>query len=178
MRSRASAHRGGAPIGVVMLFVALGLTAVARADGGAVRLQQVAGPFAVTVFAPEPLRAGPADLSVLVRSAANGEVLLDAVVDLVLTAPESAIALRARATQEAATNKLLQAVVVDLPEAGTWSLEVEVRRGAESAQVEGTLQVEGPAPRLRSLWPYLALPPVAVFLFAAANWLSRRRRPA
>ena len=56
----------------------------ARADGGLLRARQAAGPFIVSIFtAPEPLRAGPVDVSVFVQSS-EGDVLTDAVVDILL----------------------------------------------------------------------------------------------
>ena len=59
-----------------------------------------AGPFIVSIFtAPEPLRAGPVDVSVLVQSS-GGAVLTDAVVDILLesaTAPDRAAASQSHA---------------------------------------------------------------------------------
>jgi hypothetical protein len=156
------------------LLAVLLIAGAAHADGGAIRLQGTAGPFAVTVFSPEPLRAGLADLSVLVQSEAGGETILDATVDFTLEPPAGGV-VRARATREAATNKLLLAAEVDLIEPGAWKLHVDVQRGAETGQLDGVLAVEPSPPRLWSLWPYLALPPIIVALFAIGQWLSHRR---
>ena len=53
------------------------------------RARQEAGPFIVSIFtAPEPLRAGPVEVSVLVQSS-DGGVLTDAVVDLLLESADS-----------------------------------------------------------------------------------------
>ena len=68
-------------------LIALGLEAVVWADGGLLRARQEAGPFIVSIFtAPEPLRAGPVEVSVLVQSSGGG-VLTDAVVDLSSSPP-------------------------------------------------------------------------------------------
>lgn len=149
--------------------------AVLAADGGRVRGRQEAGPFTVTVFtAPEPLTAGPADVSVLVQDRASGEVLLDARVEVRLTAPGA----RESRTFVAGpgTNRLLKSAAVFLPNAGLWAFEVVVRRAADAAAVSGTMPVEAPAPRLVAIWPFVAAPPVAVALFALGVRSRRRRR--
>src|SRR5436189_89842 len=49
------------------------------ADGGAVLLSKEAGPFTITLFgSPNPLRAGKADLSVLVQRQKDKSNVLDA----------------------------------------------------------------------------------------------------
>lgn len=136
-------------------------------------MKAVAEPFVITVFSPEPLLAGTADLSVLVQ-AADGEALLGCTVDLLPAAPGGEVH-RVRATREAATNKLLQAALVDLPQAGTWNLAVEVTCGGRSARVAGNLPVAAAPRRAATLWPLFALPVAAVALFALGQWLSRRR---
>ena len=145
------------------------------ADGGRVRLRQDAGPFAITVFtAPDPLTAGPADVSVMVQSREEGAVLLDAEVEVRLTAPGSAEARRYRAGP--GVNRLMKVTAVALPLAGRWRLEVVVRRAADTATVSGTLSVEPPVSRLEGIWPFLAAPPFAIVLFALRQTRSRRRR--
>jgi hypothetical protein len=73
--------------------LALGMWATAaRGDGGTMLLHQDAGPFTITLFAaPQPLQAGPADLSVMVQDRSSGEVLLDSMIDVSI-APEAAVA--------------------------------------------------------------------------------------
>src|SRR5262245_42446291 len=150
----------------------------ARADGGAIRVQEVAGPFRITVWsAPEPLRAGPADLSVLVQRADDLSPALDAEVELQLEGPLPGPPIVARATREQSTNGLLYAAPVALPAAGTWRLSAKVRRGGDAVEVGGELPVAAARPRLWSLWPYLALPPVALAAFALRERLIRRRAP-
>lgn len=153
--------------------------APAWADGGSVRIQADAGALRITAFsAPEPLRVGEADLSVLVQQRENGEPVLGAEVTLRLEGPTTASPIVVRATRAAATNRLLHAARVELPEAGTWRLQVEVRQQHGVVEVDGALPVAPPAPRLASLWPYLALPPGALALFALREWLVLRRMRA
>jgi hypothetical protein len=149
----------------------------ARADGGTLRVQREAGPLRISVFsAPEPLRAGAADLSVLVQRSSDGGAVLDAEVELQLVGPASAKPFAVRATRGAATNALLYAAPVELGAAGVWSLRVSVQHQREQIALAAELPVSPPPPRLLALWPYLALPPVAVALFALREWLVRRRR--
>lgn len=140
----------------------------ARADGGVLRLREVSGPFLISVFtASDPLRAGPIDVSVLVQDRISGEIILDPDVDLAMQPLDSDSApLLARASHERATNKLLQAAMVNSPAAGRWGLRVVVRWGFNEATVTTELQVAPPAPRLAAIWPYLLLPPLAITVFA------------
>jgi hypothetical protein len=145
-----------------------------------VRLMQAAGPFTITVFAaPAVLGVGPADLSVLVQSRADGATVLDAGVAITAVPPVSTAAtpVTADATHDAATNKLLYAATVALPVPGTWTARVTVQRGAERADVSCELPVVPPEGTLARIWPYLAVPPLAVSLFALHQWLVARRRP-
>ena len=158
------------------LAAALLWPAAAYADCGALRLRQEAGPFTVSVFTtPEPLRAGPADVSVLVQDRATHEVLLEAEVTLVLRGPDGAQVMLP-ASRAQARNKLLQAAALDLPLPGAWTLSVTVRRGLEEATVACDIPVEPAAPPLRAVWPLLALPPAAIVLFALNQRLRRRKQ--
>jgi hypothetical protein len=162
------------------VLLALGLLAptVVRADGGAVRLRGGSDDWVLTVFtAPEPLRVGVVDVSVLAQRRDTGEALLDAEVTLTLRPPDGE-PFTLPATRARATNKLLHSAVVDLPVAGVWALSVTVRRGGEVASVAGELPVAPAASRLASLGQVLALPPIAVVLFACHQALKARRRVA
>lgn len=139
------------------------------------RLRQDAGPFAITVFtAPEPLTAGPADVSVLVQDRQTGEALLDASVDLALAGPDGGPPAAARA--ESGTNRLMKSAAVTLGGPGSWKLEVVVRRAGEQARVACMLPVAPAAAPLASAWPFLIVPPVAVALFALRGAIRRRSR--
>jgi hypothetical protein len=148
----------------------------ARGDGGVVRLRQPSGPFLISVFTPpDPLRAGPLDFSVLVQDRSSGETILDAAVYLDIRQLDgNSPLLLARATHEQATNKLFHAAVVKIPEAGRWSLRVDVRRGPDEATGATELQVAPPTPRLAAIWPYLLLPPFAIAVFALHQALRQK----
>jgi hypothetical protein len=155
-----------------VLFLA---AALAVGDGGRVRLRQDAGPYAITVFtAPEPLIAGPADVSVLVQDRRTGDVVLDAPVEVRLRPPDGVRTL-AHATT-AGRNRLLRHAAVEVPFAGQWHLEVAVRRGTAEEIVSALLPVEPASSHDASVWPFVAAPPVAVALFALREARFRRRR--
>jgi hypothetical protein len=149
------------------------LGGVARADGGALRLSRASGPFVISVFTtPEPLGAGPADLSVLVQARDGGAVVLDAAVALELHGPDGREQ-RLEATHAGATNRLLSAASVALPVPGRWRYQVTVRRGDAAATVAGAIDVGAATPHLAAQAPALALPALCVALFA---WRQRLRR--
>ena len=147
-----------------------------RADGGLLRAREAAGPFIVSIFtAPEPLRVGPADVSVIVQSS-KGDVLTDAVVDILFeSATHPVEPRRARATHDAASNKLAQAAVVDLPVAGEWTLIVSVASNGNEARVTHLLRVAPAASRMRVAWPWLLAPPVFIALVAVHQTLKHQR---
>lgn len=163
----------------VKLVVAMALLLSARpahGDGGAVQLRETEGRFVVTVFtAPTPLRAGAADVSVLVQDRDTHEPVLDAEILIVLTPlHQNGAGIRAAATRAVATNKLLYAAVMDVPSAGIWDLRVSVRRGHEAATVAGQVTFAASVPPLLAHWPYLAFPPVAVLVFVVHQWRRSR----
>jgi hypothetical protein len=147
----------------------------AQADGGVVCLHEASGPFLITVFvSPYPLRAGPADISVLVQDRQTGEVVLDPAIELAIhPLSENGSRLLTQARRELATNRLLQAARLDFQDPGWWALNVSVSRGSEEVALSTTLQV-APAPnRLAVIWPLLLFPPFAIGLFAIHRVLKR-----
>ncbi len=172
------------------LLLALAAPATARADGGLVRASVEQDGLTVTLFtAPTPLRAGVADVSVLVQDARSREPLLDAQVTVHLAAQDGAGDVAAghrghhgaghveavRLTGEAASNKILKAARVELPEPGRYRLRAEVRRGAQRATAAADVEVAPPGARWREIGWALAVPPVAIVLFAVHQALRRRR---
>ena len=160
----------------------LPLAGCARAGRTAerVRIQADAGALRITAFsAPEPLRVGAADLSVLVQQREGGAPVLDAEVALAARGPGAgaADASCARRAQPRRTSSCTPPAS-SFRAAGDWTLRVSVRRGEQLVEVAGALPVAPPPPRLASLWPYLALPPAAVALFALREWLVARRMRA
>ena len=111
-------------------------------DGDAVRLQQISGPFRITVLTdPDPLSAGPCDVSVLVQDRDTGAPVLDAPVSLSVAPPNTSGNTPALipATVKASSLKLLESGTVMLPRSGAWKLRVSVGRGDRQAEVHGTL---------------------------------------
>jgi hypothetical protein len=147
----------------------------ARADGGVLRLREASGPFLISIFtASDPLRAGPLDLSVLVQDRSSGETILDATVNIAIQPLDSGRPpFLTRATHEESTNKLLQAVMVNVPTAGRWRVRVEVRGGPDEATVATELQLAPPRPRLVAIWPYLLAPPFAIAVFTVHQALRQ-----
>jgi len=172
---------------------------VARGDGGIVQLHETRGPFSVTVFvSPEAVSGGLTDVSVLVQSQKNGDVVLDADVSLSLVPPEGVAMnesdpfcgpsgggaalqsgnmmmhpLTGRATRGQASNKLLYAALLKLDAAGNWRLNVTVSRGSDSARFDCLLPVTTASAKLSGLWPYLAFPPIAIAAFAVNQKLRK-----
>jgi hypothetical protein len=173
---------------------------VARADGGIVRLREAQGPFLVTVFvSPEPVEGAVTDVSVLVQHRLNGDVVLDAEVNLTVDPPPemsisesdplcglspTAVASRLgeptlhsaelRATREQASNKLLYAAPLKLHAGGDWRLHVTVSQGTDTARFDCLLPVTRPSIGLARLWPYLIFPPIVIIAFAMNQWLRRQ----
>jgi hypothetical protein len=147
---------------------------VAYADGGRLRGYEEVGAFRVAIFTrPEPLTAGPADVSVLVQDRESGEALLDAEVTLELSGPNGLSA--AEPAGRHARNRLFYAARADLS-AGVWTVTARVRRNGAGAETRASFEVgDGPSAAF-SPWPYVALPPLAVALFAANRGLRRRER--
>jgi hypothetical protein len=149
----------------------------ARADGGAVRLCERAGDYQLAVFTtPTPFRAGPVDISVLVQDPATGECTPQAQVTLRLTAHGSGRVVESPATSEAASNKLFQSAVFELPEAGWWDVEVFVDGPHGPAHARFVVEASAAPPRWWDLWPWIGWPAVAVALFGLHKVLVRSLR--
>ncbi len=163
-------------VAVAIGLIAFGLETGVSADGGLLRARQEAGPFIVSIFtSPEPLSVGPVEVSVIVQSS-NGSVLADAVVDILLkSAARPLHQQRARATRDAATNKLAKAAVVDLRAAGEWTLAVTVHANGTSGTTTCLLPVAPARSRMSVIWPWLLAPPVVISMFALHQGLKRRR---
>jgi hypothetical protein len=157
------------------LMLAMG-TSAARADGGAMLLHQDAGAFTITLFAaPQPLRTGDADLSVMVQDRSSGEILLDPIIDLtVAPKPPGASPQTVRLAKGQASNRLLQACTVHFPAAGTWHLALLIRRGNEHAQLSTECTVEPNRSRATLVWFYILLPVGIVLLFVIHQVLKTR----
>jgi hypothetical protein len=143
------------------------------ADGGTVQFRRQAGPFWITLFtSPAPLRPGAVDLSVLLEAEATRQPLLDAVVQIAIRKDNRTINLDA--TRAQATNKLLYASQADIPSPGRWDVNVVVDRNGQQGAAAGTLLVLDPLPPIFMYWPYFAVVPVFIVLFAIHQFLRHR----
>ncbi len=158
---------------VVLAAITFGVAGAALADGGRLRAYEDTGDFRVAIFtAPEPLSAGPVDVSVLVQDRATGEALLDADVTLEVSGPGGfALAVPAR---RHARNRLFYGAALEAAP-GAWAVTARVRRGPAGGEARAAFEV-GEAARPAGAWPYLAFPPLAVALFAANRSLRSRER--
>jgi hypothetical protein len=151
-----------------------------QADGGAVRLSRRQGDYRITVFTePNPFRAGPVDISVLVQDASTGRPMPRATVT-VRAAPRDrpSEAVLHPATREAATNKLFRAALFELPEPGWWDFEVAIEGDHGPAKVYFDLKAAEPSPAWWRLWPWLGWPVLVIVLFLVHEglvWRKERR---
>lgn len=146
------------------------------ADGGTLILHERSGALNVNVFAtPSPLRAGLADFSLLIQDANTQDVLLDGDVELNLS-KAGLENIQARATPGQATNRLLYAATVTIPEAGEWKLTARCRIRGQEMTLSGSIAVLPPEPPLFTYWPYFLVVPVFIGLFLLNQVLKTKRR--
>ncbi|HTN76937.1 MAG TPA: hypothetical protein VL096_16880 [Pirellulaceae bacterium] len=153
------------------------INTLALADGGTVRAMESNATSTITVFSsPTPFRAGPVDTSVLVQDQASGDVIEAATITVVAQPRDRrGPPLRVRASRDAATNKLLQAALFDLPHAGWWKLQVTVERDQQPPQqLSLELEASEPPPRWLTFWPWFCWPLLAITLFGIHQRLARR----
>ncbi len=161
---------------VVVVFLFQPLAAL-HADGGIVRFSERRGDYRITVFtSPNPLRAGPVDVSVFVKDAATGEPISSARI-IVRASPrahpdESIIC---PATTEAATNKLFQAAIFDLPEAGWWDVTIKVEGLCDPVEMYFKMEADQPLPHVWEILPWIVWPVIVVILFFVHKWLVQRK---
>jgi len=161
------------------LLIVISCACLLSGDGGSLVARKQTGPFVISVFAADaPVRAGKADLSVMVQQVSDESPVMDATVMLRLTkATGSAVTeVAAPATHAKATNKTLYAAQLTIPSEGAWRLSADVAANGTNAEATADLNVMPPAPPAERYWPYIALIPFAVFLFAFNRWLRRRRQ--
>jgi hypothetical protein len=154
--------------------------AIASADGGRVVLVERQSDYCISVFAsPDPLRAGPIDISILLQDAATDAPVAEAQIDVMLSPrDERGPTIRAAATRAAATNKLLRAALIDLPTAGTWDAEIAVTADRGPADVHFAIEASPSLPRWLTVWPWFTWPVGAVFIFGIHRHLVWRKQRA
>ncbi len=162
-------------ISIVLLVYGL-QTSQLFADGGSIQFRQSAGPFIITLFAASaPLHAGPADLSVLVESAASNRPLLDADVALGLKGPGASRTLTVTASRTHSINKLLYTAVAEFPVPGDWTVSVRVAETLGTGEARGTMTILPARAPLSKYWPYFAILPLLISLFVLNQWLAEKR---
>jgi hypothetical protein len=145
------------------------------ADGGTIRLSEQTGKYRITVFtAPEVVRAGPVDISVLVQEASTGELATG--VEVTIGAQyrgAQGVTLQHVATTEAATNKLYRVATLNLPNSGLWTVDVVVAGALGKARVSFDLHAAAPLPEWLAMWPWVGWPALAIVLFGIHLLLVR-----
>ena len=140
-----------------------------------------AGAFAISVYGPEgDIPVGPASFGVLIQDRMTREVLLDPQVDISVrkanddasAAPEHQRALPAD------ENKLAFSADMDFPSAGSWVVQVAVRRASESALVSLPILVTSAEAGQSVRWSYIVILVVSGVLCAVYLWRHRARRSA
>lgn len=162
---------------VVVVFL-LQSPAALHADGGIVRLSERLRDYRITVFtSPNPLRAGPVDVSIFVQDAASGEPIAGARITVQASPrahPDESIV--CPATTEAATNKLFQSALFDLPEAGWWDVTIKVEGLRDPVEVHFEMEADKPLPHVWEMLPWIAWPIIVIVLFFVHKWLVQRKR--
>jgi hypothetical protein len=160
------AKMGVATLSVLCLTLLIGSKDV-RADGGMLRFHGRRADRVISVFTtPNPLCVGLADVSVLVQQTESGRVTTDFSVKVLaypLDRPDSRIS--AAATNEAATNKLFRAAMLELHRPGRWHVDVIVEGLSPNPPIEFEMEVaDATVPWLEfSLWICWPLLPIALY---------------
>ena len=151
------------------------LPSLAAADGGALRLSEEKDGYRIAVFTtPTPLRAGPADISVLVQDAATGEPASGVQASIKVQRHDGRHeALYQRATTQAATNKLYYAATFDLPEPGWYSVEVSIIGAKKTTNAGFDVEAAEPLPPALTVLPWVGWPLLAIALFVIHQLLVR-----
>lgn len=160
-----------------LITAALLLTAaVAHADGGSIQLSKIIGNYEITILtSPNPLRAGPVDISVLVQETGPTKPTADVNVTLHVAPvahPDEEVLYPA--TREAATNKLMHAAKFELPAAGRWQVMVVIDGPQGQARTQLEIDALEPLPRWQELWLWIALPVIPIVLYSVHQLLVRR----
>lgn len=162
-----------------VLLLALLSAAGAWADGEVVVASEIADGWRVSLLAsPWPLRAGPADFSVLVQDAVSGDPAPDAEISLevrsLMPGPASAPPSRLPAIRGGRGNPLFHSARLALPRAGRWRVRVWVAEPALPELAAVDLEV-APAASLFARHGFaLSLPVLGVGLFWLHQQLRRR----
>jgi hypothetical protein len=179
--SRASVPRNFRNIVLAASIAGGVIPSSAFADGGTIRLSETKGAYRISALtAPNPFRAGPVEISVLVQDADTADASPDAKVKIRIAPRDQLSEVREfSATFDGTTNKLFRSAAFDLPAPGRWTVEIDV--DGPKGPVRSSFEVEagGRLPRWVSLWAWFSWPFAVVALFAlhrafAVNRTARR----
>jgi hypothetical protein len=153
------------------------IPSLAMADGGTIRLSEQKGDYQITIFtAPTPLRAGPVDVSVLIQNAATKQPLSDVQINIQAThRGHHSVVIRHPATIEAATNKLFRAATFELNEPGWWEIEASIDVPFGETQARFDIEAAEPLPPYLAMWACISWPALPILLFAAHQFLFKRK---
>lgn len=167
------------------LFSALAQTLTA--DGGVVVARHEEDSLQVTVFAePFPVRAGPADFSVLLQNGQDPILDADVKFSLTQTGPSGEVYLAPCCSMQGADgslaasrshsgNKMLYSTIMTLPGSGKWELGVIVAREGILHTFSVPLDVRPPLKPVQAWWPFLALLPLGILLYVWRALLIRAK---
>jgi hypothetical protein len=138
------------------------------------------GGYRISVFAsPDPLRAGPIDISVLLQDAETGQPITNVPINVSLKpSGRRGPTIRAVATNDAATNKLLSAALVELPTPGSWDIEISRLAEHGADPVRFTIDAGEQSAAWTGVWPWFSWPAGVVILFGIHRRLVARRKAA
>ncbi len=157
------------------------LPSLAAADGGTLRLSEKKDGYRIAVFTtPTPLRAGLADISVLVQEAATGEPVSGVPVSITVQKYDGGHHVLMvggeichPATTQAATNKLYYAATFILPEPGWYSVEVSIIGAKGPTNAGFDVEAAEPLPPVLTVLPWVGWPLLAIALFIIHQLLVR-----
>jgi hypothetical protein len=149
----------------------------ARADGGTLQSVEQHGEIQIATFtAPNPLRAGPVDISLLTQDVRTGQALPGLPAKVTLTPLDGeGPPIRAALLQANATNRLMQSALVELPTAGKWQVQLTADVHGRTVTTDFALEAEPAMPRWLSEWPWFTWPVLAVGLFVVHRYRAGRR---
>jgi hypothetical protein len=175
--------------------VILAAPILGHADGNVVRARMTNDTLALTLLAPPEIsQAAITELSLLIQREPNGELVRDADVDLTFIPPPG-VALEpddplctqpaggassgslglARTRRSGSGPYLTYTAPIRFSAAGTWQMRATIRQPGNTTSFQLEVPVTSASSNIASLWPGLALPPIAIALFALNQRLRRRR---
>ncbi len=158
----------------------------AWADGGVLVGKQEWGTLRASVFgSPSPLRAGPADISVLLQD--DGKPALTAVVSFRWTSlgggeewlpPCCSMTTDKEVTPAAlghSGNRLLYSAMLPIKSSGPGHLDIQVEHDGQTHHASFELTAAPPPPASARYWPWLAITPLAIAGFVLHQQITRPR---